>query len=625
MSLMTSTGSSSPSNARLELGVGTAAPFALFDDSSSPPRGARSFLLHGLEETIVCDDAQGVDAALARVDAAAAAGRYVAIVADYELGYWLEPRLLPTPYAAARPLLHAYVFAGAQLLDGSEVTQMLADHQAALPPRERICGVADLRPTLDEDDYLAAIQRILAYIEAGDCYQVNYTFALHLRHYGDPLAVYARLRQAQPVRHGAYLQLPQRTLLSLSPELFVERRGSRLTTRPMKGTAARHSDPRADRASRDALAASEKNRAENLMIVDLIRNDLGRIACIGSVRVESMFDVEPFPTLWQMTSTVTAEVPALPLASIFRALFPCGSVTGAPKFRAMQIAAELEPGPRGIYTGAIGCVLPGGDFSFNVPIRTLALYPDGGGTLGVGSGIVADSDARDELAECLLKARFVSDLDADFQLIETLLLDPADQRLFPLLDDHLQRLCASARYFLFECDAERVCAALLAHARALAPGHRYRTRLLLYKSGEVTIESAIFEMGAATDELQVVFAASRIDSGDLFRYHKTTVRSEYEAELAQLKSTPEVVDALFCNERGELCEGARSNVFLSFGGVLHTPPTSAGLLNGIMRRKLLRENGAAIVERTLYPEDAARADAIFISNAVRGLQRVRLR
>jgi len=602
-----------------------AAPFALFDDSLSPPQDARSLLLHDLEDTIVCGDAQDVDSALARIDAAAAAGRHVAIVADYELGYWLEPKVLATPYASPRPLLCAYVFGRSRILDGGEVAQMLAAHQAALPPGQRICGIADLRPALDEGVYLAAIRRILAYIQAGDCYQVDFTFSLRLRHFGNPLALYARLRETQPVRHGAYLQLPERTLLSLSPELFVERRGNRLTARPMKGTAPRGGDPQADWASREGLATSEKNRAENLMIVDLIRNDLGRIARIGSVCVERLFDIEPFPTLWQMTSTVGAEVPTLPLASIFRALFPCGSVTGAPKVRAMQIAAELEPSARGIYTGAIGYMLPGGDFSFNVPIRTLALNPDGSGTLGIGSGIVADSDPHDELAECLLKARFATNAEADFQLIETLLLDPADSRVFPLLREHLQRLGVSAQYFSFKYDADRVGAALLAHARSLAPGLRHRTRLLLHKSGEATIESAAFETGIAAGDPQVVFAAQRVDSRDLFRYHKTTVRSEYESELSRLRSMPELFDALFCNERGELCEGARSNVFLSFGGILHTPPLSAGLLNGIMRRKLLREQPVPIVERTLYPEDVVRADAVFISNAVRGLQRVRLR
>ncbi len=599
-----------------------AAPFALFDDSLSTPGQARSLLLSELDRTILCDDPDEVDAALARIDAAAEAGCHVAIVADYELGYWLEPMALGRHYPSRRPLLCGYVFRRAKDLDGNEVADFLAAHRAALPPSRRIAGIADLQPMLDEAGYLAAVRRILAYIAEGDCYQVDFTFPLRFRHFGDPLALYAKLRMAQPVHHGAYLQLPGRTLLSLSPELFVERCGDCLTTRPMKGTAPRGADAAKDAAYRDELAASEKNRAENLMIVDLIRNDLGRLARLGSVRVDRLFEIEPYPTVWQMTSTVSASVPERSLGTIFRALFPCGSVTGAPKIRAMQIAAELEPGPRGAYTGAIGYLRPGGDFSFNVPIRTLSLLPDGTGTLGIGSGIVADSDPAGELIECGWKARFATGIAAEFQLIETLLLDPDRQEGYPLLEAHLHRLAASARYFAFHCDTDRVRAALFAHARTLDAAGRQRIRLLLDRDGGISIRSTA--VVSASEEVHVVPARQRVDSRDLFRYHKTTVRHEYEAELLRLAALPQVFDAIFCNERGELCEGARSNIYLCFDGVLHTPPESAGLLSGVMRRELLREQPMPIIERTLYPHDLERADALYISNAVRGLQRARL-
>jgi para-aminobenzoate synthetase/4-amino-4-deoxychorismate lyase len=597
-----------------------AAPFAFFDDSLSAPEQAHSTLLSELEDTIVCGDPSEIEAGLARMEAAAAAGRHVAVVADYELGYWLEPTSFCRPDSSRQPLLFGYVFRRVQHLDGNEVTAFLAAHQASLPPSRRIAGIADLQSALAEAGYLTAVRRILDYIVAGDCYQVDFTFPLHFRHYGDPLVLYAKLRQAQPVRHGAYLQLPGRTLLSLSPELFMERRGDRLTTQPMKGTAPRGADVRKDAAHHDELAASEKNRAENLMIVDLIRNDLGRIATLGSVRVDRLFEIEPYPTVWQMTSTVSAEAPGASLATIFRALFPCGSVTGAPKIRAMQIAAELEPGPRGVYTGAIGCLRPSGDFSFNVPIRTLTLQPDGTGTMGIGSGIVADSDPASELLECQWKARFLTDLAAEFQLIETLRLDPASRQPYPLLETHLERLTASARYFAFRCDADRVRTALLAHARALGAKGPQRTRLLLEKNGDIGIHST--PIAAANGPVSTVMALQRIDFRDLFRFHKTTVRHEYEAELKRLAVLPEVFDAIFCNERGELCEGARSNIYLSIDGVLHTPPESAGLLNGVMRRQLLRDQPMPIVERTLYPDDLKRAEALYISNAVRGLQPV---
>jgi para-aminobenzoate synthetase/4-amino-4-deoxychorismate lyase len=596
-----------------------ALPFALFDDSLSAPVEARSRLYWALEETIVCSAPDGLDAALARIEAALRAGGHVALAADYELGGWIEPRAAVA--APPRPPLTACVFGRAATLDGDRVAQLLEAHAARLPARERICGIADLRQDIGEEDYLAAVRRILGYIVAGDCYQVNFTFPLRFRLYGDALALYARLRRAQPVRHGAFLRLPGRDILSLSPELFVRREGARLVTRPMKGTARRGADAATDAAQRDALRASEKNCAENLMIVDLIRNDLGRIAACGSVKVDALFDVEAYPTVWQMTSTVSAAVPGAGLARIVRALFPCGSVTGAPKIRAMQIIAELERAPRGLYTGALGWLQPDGDFAFNVPIRTLSIEAGGAGTLGIGSGIVADSDPADEYAESLLKAGFLTGLAADFELIETLLLEPGAPRPYPLLEDHLARLSASARYFGFRCEVERIAEALAGHARAQAGCGRRRARLLLAKDGGLRIESFPLEEAAPG---RIVLAEARIDSRDLFRRHKTTVRAEYDAELARLRTQPGIFDAIFRNECGELCEGARTNLFLEFGGVLHTPPLASGALDGVMRRRLLREAPLPVIERTLREEDLYRAEAIYLSNAARGLWRTSL-
>jgi para-aminobenzoate synthetase/4-amino-4-deoxychorismate lyase len=600
-----------------------AAPFALFDDSLADSLEANSLLLFDLERIIACHDANELDLTLAGIEAAAASGAHVAVVADYELAYWLEPKAVSRPWTSERPLLAGYVFRVARKLDAGDVATLLAEHRTTLPPARRIAGIAGLRAKLDEDDYLAGVRRILAYIADGDCYQVDYTFSLSFHHYGDPLVLYETLRKRQPVHYGAYLRLPERTLLSLSPELFVERHGDCLRARPMKGTAPRHDDRLQDESSRDQLAASEKDRAENVMIVDLIRNDLGRIARLGSVRVDRLFEVEPYPTLWQMTSTIRAEAPGVSLAGLFRALFPCGSVTGAPKIRAMQIAAELESGPRGVYTGAIGYLRPGGDFRFNVPIRTLCLEADGSGSLGIGSGIVADSLPERELAECRLKSRFVTGIDAGFQLIETLLLEPTNAVPYALLDEHLARLSASAAYFGFACDLDWLRSALLAHGREFTaiPAPRM-ARLLLEKSGHFSIESAALPV--TTADLKLVLAAGKVESTDIFRRHKTTVRHQYDTELKRVTANETAFDAIFCNERGELCEGARSNIYLEIDGVLHTPPETAGLLNGVMRRHLIRRQSPRIVERTLYPSDLHRAKAIYVSNAVRGLRRARL-
>ncbi|MDP2267999.1 MAG: chorismate-binding protein, partial [Deltaproteobacteria bacterium] len=333
------------------------------------------------------------------------------------------------------------------------------------------------------------------------------------------------------------------------------------------------------------------------------------------MKVERLFDIEAYRTLWHMTSTVAADAPGKSLAEIFAALFPCGSITGAPKGRAMQIIAELESAPRGLYTGALGYVAPGGDFRFNVPIRTLTLGADGTGSFAVGSGIVADSEPLAELAECRLKARFVTELDADFQLIETLSMQPVGRVPYPLLAIHLQRLAASARYFGFKCNVYGIRDALLGHSRACTSLTPMRTRLLVSKCGDFEIRSTPLEPLGGGGVPWVVWAERRIDSRDLFRRHKTTMRTEFDAEQHDWKEVPQVFDALFCNERGELCEGARCNVFVSIDGILRTPPLSSGVLDGVMRRQVFSDRSLAVVEQVLDPQHVAQADAIYVTNA----------
>jgi para-aminobenzoate synthetase/4-amino-4-deoxychorismate lyase len=524
--------------------------------------------------------------------------------------------------SATAPLLTAWVFEHMRPLAHSDVDAFIARRLAMLPPQAVIAGVAGVVPTLDEVAFHAAIRRIRQYITEGDVYQVNFTYALNYRYYGDPLALYARLRQIQPVHYGAFIKTAEQAILSLSPELFMRRTGDRITAKPMKGTALWGLMPAEDAARAELLLTSDKERAENLMIVDLIRNDLGRLAPPGGVRVERLFEIEPYPTVLQMSSTITATVPDCPLPEIFRALFPCGSVSGAPKIRAMEIIAELEHEPRGLYCGALGYLAPDGDFLFNVPIRTLVLEADGRGRLGIGSGVVFDSDPAAEFAECRLKARFLTGLPAQFQLIESLRLDPAHAEFFPFLDRHLRRLEHSARHFGFHWDGGSVRSRLLAHARELGATCVHKTRLLLAQDGKASIASEPLADMPEGATKKVVLAKPRVNSRDLFLYHKTTVRPLHDAELARIAAIAGCFDVLFCNERGELTEGARSNLFLSLGGRLCTPPVSAGLLDGVMRHNLLEQGKA--VERTLQPEDLRRADAIYLSNAVRGLTRVQL-
>ena len=400
--------------------------------------------------------------------------------------------------------------------------------------------------------------------------------------------------------------------VSFSPELFFERQGSRVVTRPMKGTAARGVGEDDDRVKRDALLASEKERAENVMIVDLLRNDLGRLAQPGQVHVEALFEAEAYPSLWQMVSTIAAELPKVGLYDLFRALFPCGSITGAPKIAAMHKIAQLEATPRGLYTGALGWVAPGGDCRLNVAIRTIEVGANGHARLGVGSGIVIDADPAREYAECLLKARFLTGFDPGFELIETMRLEAGSYRF---LDLHLDRLRSSAEALGFACPRSAIADALAEHASQCAQGV-HRLRLTLAHDGRWAIGSAVLAEDAPIPRFARI-AEERLDADDYLLRHKTTARKRYDAALATLANHPEVFDLIFFNTRGEVCEGARSSVFIERDGRLLTPHLACGLLPGVMRRHLL-ESGRA-VECVLYREDLRGAATVYLGNALRGL------
>lgn len=544
-----------------------------------------------------------MDVALREVDRGDA---WWIVALDYELGYVLEPAAAPDWRPdGARPLARFWGFRSCRRMAAAEVESWLQARLDALPADAGTAGVGGLSTGLDAAAYEQAVERIKAYIEAGDCYQVNYTFPLHFQWFGHPLALYGALRRRQPVRYGGVVVGEEGSIISLSPELFLERRGDRLATRPMKGTAPRSADP-------EKLRASEKDRAENLMIVDLLRNDLGRVAAGGTVRVDSLFDIEDYPTLWQMVSQVSAQVPGRSLSEILSALFPCGSITGAPKIRAMQIIRELEGQPRSLYTGALGWLAPGGEFRLNVAIRTLELAADGSGRLGIGSGIVADSDPGSEWRECLLKSAFLTELDPGLLLIETLRRE--DGR-YPRLEGHLARLRSSAAWLGFPFDEAALRAAL---AAAPEPGV-WRVRLTLSKAGKIDVTTAALGSEPAGPRLARL-APEPIASCNALRRHKTTARSAYDAALREIAGKPDLFDVVFVNERGEVAEGARSNVFVERDGVLLTPPLESGALPGVLRAELLAAGRAR--EAVLRPADLA--DGFLLGNALRGLVPVRL-
>lgn len=592
--------------------------FALFDGD-----GGSATLLSAYRRTLYFDansedfaDRNGdLVSVFEAIEAASGNGEWIALAADYALGALFEPSAAQSRPTHAR--LRGWVFGQARQLDAQALGVFLDRCLAGMSEHQRVAGVADFLPQLDAASHAAKVEQIQRWITEGDCYQINLTFPLDFRIYGHPLALYARLRERQPVRYGACVVTSEETLLSFSPELFFERRGERVLTRPMKGTARRGVTPEDDEMQRVALLASEKERAENIMIVDLLRNDLGRLAAPGKVRVESLCAAEPYPTLWQVVSSVSADLPDARLHDLFRALFPCGSITGAPKIRAMQRIADLETTPRGLYSGALGWVEPGGDCRFNVAIRTLEVAPDGRARLGVGSGIVIDSEPGREYAECLLKSRFLTAFDPGFDLIETIRLEFG---IYPLLPLHLERLAASARALGFACDVPALAAALAEHSSARAAGI-HRVRLTLGHDGHYHIDLA--EITDDRQFWQVVLADERLESDDYLLRHKTSARSLYEQTLTRLAGQPGVFDAIFLNTRGEVCEGARSNVFVERGGVLLTPPLSSGLLPGVMRRHLL-ESGRTL-ECVLTLDDLLGAPAIHMANALRGLIPVSLR
>lgn len=534
---------------------------------------------------ITADRAEDVPAALASVAAALAQGRHVAGWLGYELGYALEPRL---GGRVCGPLLRLGVF-DAPVPDG--------------PAVEGRAYAGPLRPEWDDAAYAARFATVKNYIAAGDIYQANLSFRARFAFVGQPRALYEQLRPASGAAHCGYIDDGERQILSLSPELFFDLDAAgKLTARPMKGTAARSGD---ERGERDALAASSKNRAENLMIVDLIRNDLSRVAEKGSVEVSDLFKVESYPTLHTMVSTVTAQRrEGVGIADILRALFPCGSVTGAPKIRAMEILRELESSPRGAYCGAIGHFAPDGSARFNVAIRTMTIR-HGKGELGIGGGVVQDSDADGEYAECLLKARFFEAPRKPLELIETLRWENG----FGRLESHLARMENSARVFGLAFDTTAAMAALQQAVAGRAGAWRVRLTL-----NEAARHHAIaHDLPANPAHWTYAVSPERTDSRDLLLRHKTSWRNLYEDEVKRL-GTDEVI---FCNQRGEITEGARSNIFIKRDDMLLTPPLDAGVLDGRLRAELIGQGQAR--EAVLTPDDLT--GEVWFGNSLRGLIR----
>jgi para-aminobenzoate synthetase/4-amino-4-deoxychorismate lyase len=618
--------------------AGSVAPvYALLDDSG-PLDGAsaRTRCYGGFVREHRAATPAELDATWQSVDADQRAGLHAVLLADYEWGSSMHGIAPPSGHAAGATAgavggLRVLMFSRLDLLtaEATEAWLRARDNDEVDPGA---AGVIRLRPSIDEAGFDAAIARIHQAIEAGETYQVNFTYRLNGHAYGSPVALYRRLRARQPVGYGALIALPAvagqataRHVLSLSPELFLRHEAGLLTARPMKGTAPRHpTEPAVDAAQADWLRSDPKNRAENLMIVDLLRNDLGRVAELGSVQVPALFAVEPYATVWQMTSTVQARLcNGIGMPELLRAAFPCGSITGAPKHHTMDLIRALEGTPRGLYCGTIGWVdapkdRAVGDFCLSVAIRTLTLGEARGGLaplqLGVGAGIVLDSEAASERAECRLKARFLTGLDPGLTLIETMRHAPGAG--VPLWPQHMARLARSAAELGFVFDEPALRAGFDALRPSLAPVGDSRVRLALSHDGSADWRHAPLEP-LPPGPVPLRWADERLPIDRPLAAHKTSDRTAYDRGV-QAAMAAGAFDCLFLRDDGVVLEGGRSSLLALIDGQWCTPPLGDGVLAGVMRAQLLADPNWDVAERQLTREDLERAEALVVCNALRG-------
>ena len=594
--------------------------WALLDDASATPGTERKSRLYtDFKRTLEFRANDSREALWNELQRSLESGLHAVALFSYEFGQ--APHQVEVNTDAGELLATVLLFAGYQRMNANEVSVWLAEKAAQQP-----YAISQMHALLSESSFIDAVDVIHRYIESGDTYQVNFTFPIRFDMHGDPAALYVALRERQPVPYGALIALPDgSSVLSLSPELFVAHQQGKLTCRPMKGTAAASGDAATDMQRTEALQNSIKERSENLMIVDLLRNDLGRIAKTGSVQVPDLFSVDRFGSVLQMTSSIVADLrDDQGLTQIIDALYPCGSITGAPKRRTMQILRQLERWPRKLYTGAIGWFDPPAvagkpaDFMLSVPIRSLLLdAPDANerrrGEMSVGAGIVYDSDARAEYQECLLKARFLTGVAPGLSLFETM---RATRDGCPLLQRHLARLSSSAAALGFRFDQTAAVARITDQCATLEQGVEYRLRLALEPSGELQLQTtAVLPL---SQPVKLCLSSVVMASDDALLAHKTTLRSVYDAGWRQAESVG-AFDSLFFNERGELTEGGRSNVFVRIDGQWVTPPLSAGVLPGVMRSLLLEDSGWNASERVITQDELLAADEVRVCNALRGV------
>lgn len=595
--------------------------FALLENTRGSSSEANAILFTFPITEICCHDGSKLEDALCKIDQFRSNGLHLCGYIAYEAAYFLADRhdfVFNTQSGNKIPLLHFYAFRDRHDLTLDQATAWLQNLNSSDTP----VAIEKLSLNMSKEDYLNRIEQIREYIRDGDSYQVNFTLKYRFAYQGSPTALYRRLRGRQRVEFAALLNFPEFGLLSLSPELFIRKRGNILESKPMKGTWPRGVSADEDRESIAAMKRDPKTLSENVMIVDLIRNDVSRVANIGSVTVENLFEVQTYETLHQMISTVKGRVGVdTPASEIIRQLFPCGSITGAPKIRTMQIIEELEVEHRGIYTGAIGYLTPNNDFCFSVPIRTCIAYRDGTAEMGVGGGILNESDPYAEFDECVLKAKFLTGINSSFRLLESMRYRYATGDI-ENLDRHLARIQHSASALLFNIDP----VILVRELRAAVRGVREDKKVRLTVDCGGSMDISLHTLGDTSNSQQPCYVdiSDQIVKREWFLLrHKTTERTMFDREYEKYHEEG-AYDVLFLNDAGHITEATRHNVFIEKDGLLITSPVNSGLLGGIARGVFLETHRERCVERPLTPSDLLSADRILLTNSVRGVVQVLL-
>ncbi len=589
--------------------------FILLENTKSIEHDA--FLFENPVAEIICHKGEDLRACFQKIDELRHSGHYISGYVSYEAGYYLVDKndfKIMHQDNQNTILLHLYAFKNVTRIPQSE----LNDYFSKLDAGD--IALNNLSFGLSKAEYAKGFETIQQNIKDGNTYQINFTTKFHFDCVGSDLSLYQALRARQKVEFGVFLKLPEHSVLSISPELFFRKTGSYIESKPMKGTFPRVKDLIEDQAIVDFMRQDEKTLSENVMIVDLIRNDMSRITQAGSVAVKNLFEIQSYETVHQMISTVTGKVNEdISVEEIFTNLFPCGSITGAPKISTMEIIEQIEKAPRGIYTGAIGYITPENDMCFNVPIRTAILQKDGSAKLGVGGGIIYGSACEDEYNECILKAKFLTSVQK-YQLIESMLWGTKAQKILRL-DQHIARLTESAQALNFQLDIVELTQKLNDFVK-LYIQQDSKIRVLLHRDGQLEISHSVIE--APNDDVKYIMLSNhRIDANNILLKYKTTERSLYEAEF-QKASEHNCYDVLFMNTRNEITECSRHNIFIEKDGQWFTPPLESGLLGGVKRAVLLVELQEKCTVKVLTVDDIQKADRIFVTNSVRGLVEVKL-